>query len=190
MTSSSDKDLFKTLKRGSEVAFKQVYQDNRQLFVNFARKYGLGDADILDIYQDSYIVFYENVSNGRLKELTSTISTYLISIGKYKLMEKLRKNKKSIRSEALLEITGEVDSQLESFEINTEELTQNQKLLQLHFAKLGDKCKAILSMFYYKNMSIAQIMEAGNYNSENVVKSQKSRCLKTLKEAIKTNKSD
>ncbi len=184
MEKQSENALFKSLKDGSETAFKEVYESNRGLFLNFSRKYGLGDEDVLDVYQDAYIAFYENIQNGKLTELKSSVSTYLISIGKYKIMERLRKNSKKQENDHALYAVPDEDLVLESFDIVQEDLTPHQKLLQRYFEDLGEKCKAILTMFYYKKYSVKQIMAAGHYNSENVVKSQKSRCLKTLKEAI------
>ena len=174
MEKPSEQELFSALKRGSETAFKEVYQNNRSLFLNFARKYGLDEADVLDIYQDAYIVFYENIRNGKLVELKSSVSTYLISIGKYKIMDRLRKNKKKVKVDSFMNVIKEVDDEIESFDIVDEELSKEQKLLQRYFEELGEKCKAILMMFYYKQYSIKQIMAEGGYNSENVVKSQKS----------------
>lgn len=187
MKKDSDQILFNELKNGSETAFKKVYQENRQLFLNFAKKYRLVENDVLDIYQDAYIVLYENIRNKKLIELKSSLSTYLISIGKYMIMNKLRKNKKQINNESILTTVHEVDNTVESFDLVKEELTPNQQIMQKYFDKLSEKCKAILTLFYYQKYSIAQIMQAGNYNSLNVVKSQKSRCLKTLKEMCKNN---
>lgn len=187
MEKISEQELFISLKNGSETAFKKVYQDNRNLFLNFSRKYGLEQEDLLDIYQDAYIVFYENIQSGKLKELKSSVSTYLISIGKYKILDRLRKNKKKVKIDSFMKAVTEVDDALDSFELKDSELTKEQLLLQRYFSELGEKCKAILTMFYYKKYSIKQIMAAGGYNSENVVKSQKSRCLKTLKMAIKNS---
>ena len=184
MGKQSENALFESLKNGSDSAFKGVYEGNRELFLNFARKYGLGDEDVLDIYQDTYIAFYENIQNGRLTELKSSVSTYLISIGKYKIMERLRKNSKRIENDHVLYAVTDEDIELESFDIIEEELSPEQQLLRRFFEALGEKCKAILTMFYYKKYNIKQIMTEGGYNSENVVKSQKSRCLKTLREAI------
>ncbi|MCW5516890.1 RNA polymerase sigma factor [Muriicola sp. Z0-33] len=186
MAKEFDQILFRSLKEGSDIAFKKVYQDNRSLFLNFARKYGIPAADVLDIYQDAYIVFYENIGNGKLTELRSSISTYLMSIGKYMIMDRIRKDKKKIRSEELIASVGEIDSEIASYEIGNEELSTKQLLLRTYFDQLGEKCKAILTLFYYKKYSIKEIMIHGNYNSENVVKSQKSRCLRTLKELFKS----
>jgi RNA polymerase sigma-70 factor (ECF subfamily) len=188
MEKQSEQLLFISLKNGSETAFKEVYETNRGLFINFARKYGLGDDDILDVYQDAYIVFYENVRNGKLVEMKSTVATYLISIGKYKILDRLRKNSKRVdNNDGILSIVEEVDEELETFDIVNETLSPEQRLLQKYFEELGEKCKAILTMFYYKKYNIKKILVEGGYNSENVVKSQKSRCLKTLKESIKNS---
>lgn len=187
MKKQLEQELFKALKKGSERAFKEVYEVNRGLFINFARKYGLVNEEILDIYQDAYIAFYENIQNGKLVEMKSSIGTYLISIGKYKILERLRKQGKRADNVEVLNVVSEVDEELEGFDIVHEEMTPEQKLLAMYFQKLGEKCKAILTMFYYKKYSVKEIMVEGGYNSENVVKSQKSRCLKTLKDSIKNS---
>ena len=187
MEKPSDQLLFDSLKNGSETAFTAVYENSRDLFLNFGRKYNLSDDDLLDVYQDAYIAFYENIQSGKLVELKSTISTYLISIGKYKIMERMRKNSKKVNHEGLLSLVHEVDHEVEDFEIEPEELSIEQKVLQLYFETLGEKCQEILKMFYYKNYNIKQIMVEGGYNSENVVKATKSRCMKTLKDAIKNS---
>ncbi|MEX0290268.1 MAG: RNA polymerase sigma factor [Flavobacteriaceae bacterium] len=187
MTKESDQILFSSLKNGSESAFKKVYQENRQLFFNFAMKYGIEASDAMDIYQDAYVAFYENISKGKLSELRSSIATYLMSIGKYMILDTLRKQKKKVHSEGIIAKVQEIDEEVSNFDLDKEELNPRQVLLRRNFEKLGEKCKKILTLFYYKKYSIKEIMEAGNYNSENVVKSQKSRCLKTLKESIKNS---
>ncbi|CAN0584073.1 unnamed protein product, partial [Ectocarpus sp. 12 AP-2014] len=181
MEKQSEQSLFEALKEGSELAFKKVYEDNRALFLNFARRYPLDDDEVLDAYQDTYVALYENIENGKFSELKSAISTYLISIGKYKLMERLRKKNKQTNNEFILNSIDEVDNEIESFDIVYEELSPEQRLLKKYFETLGEKCKQILTLFYYKQYNIKEIMAAGKYNSENVVKSQKSRCLKSLK---------
>lgn len=184
MERHKDQSLFEALKNGSEAAYKKVYEDNRALFLNFAKRYNLENEETLDIYQDAYVALYENIQNGKFSELKSSIGTYLISIGKYKILERLRKNSKQTNNELLLSRVEVIDDEIEAFDIVYEELTTEQKLLKMYYEKLGEKCKQILTMFYYKQYNIKEIMVKGNYNTENVVKSQKSRCLKTLKDAI------
>ena len=175
------------LRKGSEKTLRKVYEENRGKFLNFARRYNLSEDENIDIYQDTYVIFYDNVMSGKIKSFTSSISTYLFSIGKHLIFDQMRKNKKTVGDNYDLSLVGDADEQVSSLEIERPELTNEQVLLQKHFNALGAKCQELLSLFYYRGFTIQEIMEAENYNSENVVKAAKSRCMKTLMERIKAN---
>lgn len=185
MNKTNDLELFKKLKSGSDKAFKEVYNDNRTLFLNFGRSYAIDESDLLDLYQDSYLVLYENIQSGKLKELTSSLSTYLLSIGKYKIMERLRKNRLQTNNEIILK-SLKIEDEIKEFELDDKSLSNHQAQLKHCFEKLGLKCQTVLKQFYYRSMTIAEIRISENYNSDNVVKAQKSRCLKQLRDCVKT----
>lgn len=84
------------LKSGDERAFGKLYEENREAFIAFARKYGANEEVIPGIYQDSIIVLYENIASGKLKKMTSNLRTYLFSIGKYKILEHFRAEKRLV----------------------------------------------------------------------------------------------
>lgn len=176
------------LKKGSELLFKRIYEDNRNHFINFAKKYHLSQEDTIDVYQDAYIIFYNNVMQGKVEEFTSSITTYLFSIGKYLIFDKMKKNKKTINPDFDLSLIREKE-ELEdmNLDLDQEALTTEQVLLKKHFAALGKKCQELLTLFYYRGFTIKDILETSEYTSENVVKSAKSRCMKTLKERINSN---
>ena len=175
------------LRQGSDQVLRQVYEENRDKFLNFARKYNLSEEENIDVYQDAYIIFYDNVMSGKIESFTSSISTYLFGIGKYLIFDQMRKNKKIVGSNYDLSIVGEEDVVVETLELEQPGLTNEQELLQKYFGTMGKKCQELLTLFYYRGYTIQEIMEHENYNSENVVKSAKSRCMKTLKERIKAN---
>ncbi|MCX7547819.1 sigma-70 family RNA polymerase sigma factor [Xanthomarina sp. F1114] len=176
------------LKQGSDLLFKRIYEDNRDKFINFARKYHLPQEDVIDVYQDAYIIFYNNVMQGKIEEFTSSISTYLFSIGKYLIFDKMKKNNKTINPDFDLSLIREKEELVDSnLDLDQGELTTEQVLLKKYFGTLGKKCQELLTLFYYRGYSIKDIIEASEYTSENVVKSAKSRCMKTLKERINSN---
>ncbi|MBU2939425.1 sigma-70 family RNA polymerase sigma factor [Lacinutrix sp. C3R15] len=173
------------LKQGSDLLFKSIYEENRSKFLNFAKKYNLSQDDNIDVYQDAYIIFYNNVMQGKVTEFTSSISTYLFSIGKYLIFDKMKKNNKTINPDFDLSIVREKEALVDpALELEQQELTTEQILLKKYFVTLGKKCQELLTLFYYRGFTIKDIIEAGDYTSENVVKSAKSRCMKTLKERI------
>lgn len=174
--------LLEALRNGSEKAFESVYRKHRAVFLNFGRKYGLNDPDLLDIYQEAYIVFYQNVVSGKLQELKSSIGTYILAIGKNKIREHLRRTGRLVHAETILDNQTEEES---VFDGEEEMPTERQRILAHQFALLGKKCQEVLKWFYYQGYDIATIRKKGNYSSDNVVKSHKSRCLKTLKERMR-----
>lgn len=181
----SEHQLILLLKDSDKEVLKMLYTENRNPFINFARKFKISEEDILDVYQDAIIVLQEKAIKGELENLTCSIRTFLFGIGKYMLFEKARKHKKKLplfpekkEDYNFLEICNDF------FEIE-EEPNELQVLLKNAFSTLGKKCKEVLTLFYYRGYTIDEISETLNYENKNVAKSQKSRCIKQLKEKIK-----
>lgn len=145
----------------------------------FASKYNLSREDILDVYQDAFVALIENAEKGKLDGLNAKLKTYLFSIGKYMIFSKLRKNKKDF-----VEIETLPDG-LEWAEID--ENNQHISQLEENLKKLGEQCYKILRLFYYEERKLDEIMEMLPYQSKDVLKSQKARCLKQLKEMLSKN---
>ncbi|WP_299674644.1 sigma-70 family RNA polymerase sigma factor [uncultured Dokdonia sp.] len=163
-----------TLRTGDPVAYQVIYEGYRDAFVGFASKYDIHHDIILDVYQESMITLYENVMRGKVKDFSSSIKTYLFGIGKFKLYEQLRDQKKMV-------LVDDFNDQEAMEEVEIIELTDRQKALKQHFQKLGERCRNILELFYLNGLRIKEIMIAADYENENTVKAQKSRCLKQLK---------
>lgn len=187
MSNQAEDITLEELKQGSEKKLRKVYEDNRDKFINFAKRYNLPQDDVIDIYQDAYVAFYNNVMSGKIKKMTSSISTYLFSIGKYLIFDKMKKNNKTISSDYNMDIVRDQEDVMENITIDTKELTHEQQLLRTHFKDLGKQCQELLNLFYYRGFTIKDILNHGDYKSENVIKSAKSRCLKSLKERINSN---
>lgn len=172
----------KSFKEADDTALKEVYVSYRASFINFARKYELGEDEILDIYQDAIIALRENFVSGKIEELNSSIKTYLFSIGKYKIYAHLRENKKM----RVLEDYNTPEAEVEDLDFSSgeESLSEQQVMLKAGLEKMGKSCRLILELFYYRGMTIDEIRVSQNYENNNTVKSQKSRCLKTLKNMI------
>jgi len=165
-----------------------LYDANRVAFLNFGKKYGLDYDDLSDIYQDAFIALRKNAINGKLDDVKSTLKTYLFGIGKFKIYDLLKERKKTISYEPSFHIADDIDDVAPiSFDSNpAEELTIEQQLLKTYFRKLGKKCKELLTLSFSRGLSNDEIVEITDYNNNAVVRSQKSRCIKTLKEMIKS----
>ncbi|MAQ75348.1 MAG: RNA polymerase subunit sigma-24 [Aquimarina sp.] len=173
-----------TLKKGNNLALTKLYKDYRNYFMQYARKFGLDEDSLADIYQDSFITLRDHAIKGNLDTLKSSIKTYLVSIGKYTIYEKLKKVNKTIAYDDLPPVKNEEIIEIDN--LQEDEISEEQKKLRIHFKNLGKRCQEMLTLFYYRGLTIEEITESLGYENKNVVKSQKSRCLKSLKELIKS----
>ena len=151
-----------------------LYKELRNDFIRFGRQYHKNDEDIIDSFQDAIIALHDNLNWGRIKNEKSTVKTYLFTIGKYKLLNRLKKDQR-IQSQdggnMLMPIWEPVS--------NDEGV--KEKLIEA-ISKLGATCQKMLDLFYYKRYSIEAIQHHLGMKSENSVKANKSRCIKQLKE--------
>lgn len=182
---AKDQQILDALRSEGSNGLKQFYESYRNDFMAFARKYTSAEEDVLDVYQDTVIAFYENVSREKIKTLRSSLKTYLFSIGKYKLIDHLKRKGKTISSDDP-EYSRELidDSVEEKIQLNEQQTQLKQALNQL-----GEQCRDLLLLFYYRRYSIDAIREEMNYKNDNVVKAHKSRCMKKLRTLFKENNS-
>lgn len=182
MKDDNYKNIIDLIKHGDENTLQNIYVDNREAFIKFSKKYNVERYDAVDIYQDAIIILRENVLNGKIKVLNSSISTYLFAIGKYKIFQSHRGNSK-------IELNHNFHTEAENLNLDvnylSEKLTNQQMLLNKHLPCLGERCREILTLFYYEGYSLDEITEILGYSDKNVLKSQKSRCVKQLKGMIK-----
>jgi RNA polymerase sigma factor (sigma-70 family) len=171
--------IIEKLKKGDEKTIHSIYVENKNGFSLFAARYNLPADDLLDIYQDSIIALCENAKKGTIDTLESTISTYLFSIGKYMIYKKLKSKNKAVSIDYDAQLTQVIED-------NEEDENDNEMiLLQNNFKKLGEQCQKVLRLFYYEEKKLDAIQIELNYTNKDVLKSQKSRCLKQLKDLIK-----
>ena len=174
-----NKNWIQELKSGNELVLKELYLQHQQACLAFVKKqYQMSDTDASDIYQDTILALYENILSGRLQQLESNVRTYILAIAKNLCRKKFSSSQK------------EVDALSAKLEYLTEEETysteEELKIQQLESAleQMGEPCSSILKWFYYKRLGLKAIAEELGYQSTDVAKTQKSRCMKQLKKAV------
>jgi len=179
----SDKQLITQLKQRDRNALKTVYFDYKSEFMKFMSRYNAKEDVLEDIFQDALIVLYENAQAGKLDALKSTVKTYLFGTGKFMLFKHFRDNKREVPTEESYLFDQYEQAAIEDV-YEDEGPNDYQKKLAANFKKLGDKCREILELFYLQGMKLDEITVRQGYDNKDVAKSQKSRCLKSLKQLI------
>jgi DNA-directed RNA polymerase specialized sigma24 family protein len=134
------------------------------------------------MFQVTLITFYENVTNGKLSTLSSSLRTYLFAIGKYKI---LRDKKKGIMY-ANLDDVPDINLLGNDDDGYTLELEQQTKV-HAALAKLGGDCQKLLELFYFQELCMADIAMALNYKNDNVAKVKKANCMRKLASIFKAS---
>lgn len=170
----------KGFKSGNKQEVNVLYDSYRPVFVKWLiGRYECMEEEAIDVFQDSIIVLYKNAQLGKLEGLKSSLQTYLFAIGKNIYLNRLRAKKKLVSDEILLSMKtneGSIDQKLQ--------LNDRKKLIAQLLTKMKDPCKSILYLFYYRRYSIEAIQKTMKYNTPDVVKTQKNRCIKGLEKRI------
>lgn len=166
------------LRAGDRDTIKNIYLEHKNGFKLFAKRYTSDEDQIHNTYQDAIIALLENAQKGKMQSLNSSIGTYLFAIGKYLLFKRLKeRNQNSEITEELMETVP-----FETYEEEGQE--QSILLLRRKLKELGPKCQEILQLFYYQSKNLDEIAQIMGYESKDVLKSTKSRCLKNLKDNL------
>lgn len=175
-----------------------------QAFFNHCKMYFINNVDGVffvgdeqvkqDIFQNSYIKLWEQIESGKIcvkdgiligrnkKPFDGTITTYLMGIAKNKFLEWTRSSKRELR---LFTNVDNSDVGIDTIAIEFQNSSDFENIMSEIVAecisKMPKRCCQILTMFYYKNMSLDEIKKAlPTYNSKDALKSSKNKCLKNL----------
>ena len=177
-----DYHAIEDLRSDDRLKLKALYNRYRAEFLGFGKRFNLDQDALADVYQEAFLALRKRAINGKLYDIQSSLKTYLFGIGKYMIFDVLKEKKRNVSFESNLHLVGDDIPEIELDPMPP--LTQEQLLLRKYFKDLGEKCRQVLTLFYYRGLNIKEIAQVAGYGNANVVKAQKSRCLKTLRQLI------
>lgn len=174
------------IKSGDRSSLHKVYLQYRGDFLDWASaRFNCDEETAKDIWQEVMIIFYENIVEGKLVQLTSKLRTYLFGIGRNLLLRKMDKAKRWVSLEAEEDHDQpEGEDWGELTEDHSLELSERQQMLRSVLAAMGPPCQPLLLLFYYHRYTMESIMERLKYKNADVAKSQKARCMRTLRKQM------
>lgn len=144
--------------------------------LKFVRGAGGSRQEAEDVFQDGLLIFFRKVEQGNF-EGRSSAQTYLYGICKHLWLDELRRKKRAVNLQDL-EVTDEP--------VYSAEEHQLLRRAEQAFQMLGQKCKDLLMLFYFKRESLVSIAKQLGFSSDKVAKNQKYRCLEKAKEHLQT----
>lgn len=169
--------LVDRVRTGDRQALEEIYLNFRLEFFDWAiKKHGCSMELAKDVYQQTILMLYENISRGKLTRLTSSLKTYVFAIGKNHLFDLRRADIQKINKEAQA-----------SYLLYEEALTENKyseesiDKVEEALMELNPKCRALLLGYYYERKSMKELSLMLGFSNEQSTKAQKYKCLQKLK---------
>ena len=170
---------------GNQEVFNDLYEYEFPKVVKLVTQNSGSVDNARDIFQDALVILMEKVFYKEL-HLSCSIGTYLYAISQNLWLSKLRRNKFFISLCKLSFINSELEVRL----IEDENMPENIEDITNAIETLGNPCKQLLELFYYKNESWEDIAELLGYASAGSARNQKYKCLERLRKQLINNPLD
>lgn len=186
----TDQELIIKIKENTD-ALGIVYRKFKSNCLGFMRKMTSGnvsDEELEDVFQDANLILYEKIVKGDFV-LTAALQTYLNSVCRFQLLNRLGKNKLKVDLEQNLaydedghpmEFQHQITDSLEEIEDPKEaQFTAIENALQI-MKTAGGHCYELLTLFWYHKKSMNELTQIFGYSNSDNTKNQKARCQKRL----------
>lgn len=135
------------------------------------------------IYQDAQYILISNFRDGRIKELSCSLKTYLLSIGRNLIINEQKRQGK--QTEFMENHSSFALPDLDEIEEENDH-SHKSSIVRDAVSALKDPCKTILTLFYYDKKKLEDILTVlPNYSSKDTLKNQKSKCINRLEKLVK-----
>jgi RNA polymerase sigma factor (sigma-70 family) len=177
-----DPELVANLRAGKrmEETIKTIYRNHFDSLSWYVMNNSGSKQDAEDMFQEVVVTFIELVQKDKFRG-ESTVKTFLYSLNRHAWLNELKRRGRAIAREEKFE-KGQERTVPDTGHLiaNREEKADVLRLV----GELGDTCRKILVLFYYENLSMKEILDATEYENEQVVRNKKYKCLKQLEQMI------
>jgi len=163
---------------------------------NFRGVFIVQEADQEDLFQNTMVTLLEKIESRQIyvldgvlfgrngKPFTSSLTTFFMGIAKLKYKEWVRKHPSTVEldSNGKKKVASEDDLYRDILYDDDENGILS--IIADCISRMSKRCSEILTLFYYEEKSLDEILEiVPTYTSKDALKSEKYKCMKTLKEA-------
>ena len=179
----SDAEIVRALQHPKEMdtAIRFLYKEYYGLLENYVVNNKGSKEDAADIIQETIIAFIEIIEQHKYRG-DASIKSFLYAVARNLWLAELRKRNSSDKRNKIFE-----NAKDDTEQATVEHLVQREhyRLIQQLFDKLGTKCKQLLMLFYYENLSMNEVIQQmPDYQNEQVVRNKKYKCMKQLEQMV------
>ncbi len=187
MGNYNDKEIITLIKSGNrEKAIASLYQTYYPKVKKFVSSRNGSSDDAKDIFQEVILQLYLKITDSRLLEEGINIGGFIIQSAQNKWVDKIRKDKRLEFTEDVVNVSNTksaLDNNNLTALLNKERTLVIDKIL----SSIGDKCKELLRLSIFYNLSMKEIAEKLGFSSEDSAKTQHYKCKLKLIQLYKEN---
>jgi RNA polymerase sigma factor (sigma-70 family) len=187
----TDKELVILIQQNQDY-LGEVYKRCKQYSISFMRKMTNGcksDYELDDVFHDAILVLYEKIIGANF-ELTASLQTYLNSVCRFQLLNKMGKEKLNSDYDEHIGKDDDEDNPMSYKSTITDTLDEIEDPKESQFTSIeralivmkevGGHCYELLTLFWYHKKSMTELTQHFGYSNSDNTKNQKGRCQKRL----------
>jgi RNA polymerase sigma factor (sigma-70 family) len=182
----ADQQLIAAMQNEREMdeAIRFIYRNYYGLLQQYVINNKGTKDDAADIIQETIVAFIEIVQQKKFRG-ESSVKSFLYSVTRNLWLSELRRKNSADNRNRVFEQGKEA---LEETVVQHLIGREHYRVIQDLFESLGDKCKQLLLLVYYENLSMKDIMEKmSQYQNEQVLRNKKYKCMKQLEQMMHEN---
>ncbi len=197
----TDEQMVAAVASHNEAMMERFYRDSKAYFRSHAGALFVADEQVDDLFQEAMVHLWREIethrievregvlcrwSEGQAVPMTSSLFTFLLAIAKRKHWELLRKDSR-------LQLTDEANvldvldrSRYADDDEVTDETEAREHVVADAVLGMSDRCRQILTLFYYEQRSLDEILAIRPENTSKVgLKTSKYKCMQRLRDVVK-----
>ena len=198
MNKWTDKELVEAICRHDERMLERCYRDCKHYFVSHAGAFFVADTMVDDLFQESMIHLWREIETRRIEvrdgvvcrwnegvaqPMTSSLRTFLMAIAKRKHWEQLRRQSNLVLTDDVAQLDrgryGEMPADVSEDEVR-------ERIVADAVLAMSDRCRQILTLFYYEHRSLDEILSLRPENTSKVgLKTSKYKCMQRLRQTVR-----
>jgi RNA polymerase sigma factor (sigma-70 family) len=180
-----DSELVANLRAGKrmEETIKTIYRSHFDSLSWYVMNNSGSRQDAEDVFQEVIVAFIDLVQKDKFRG-ESTVKTFLYSLNRHTWLNELKRRGRALAREEKYEKEQERTAPDTGHLIAARE--GKAEIMRL-MGELGETCRKILLLYYYENLTMKEILDATEYENEQVVRNKKYKCLKQLEQMITEN---
>ena len=141
------------------------------------------EEDAQDIMQEVFVAFIDLVRKEKYRKEAS-VRSFLYTLTRNMWFSEARRRSSALKRDTYFE---DQKDDLEKDVTDYLEYSEGLKFVTNLFESLGEVCKKILTLFYFKDLPMREILEHVDYENEQVLRNKKYKCQRELIKRIEAS---